>query len=261
MTKPTTSLTNLVDGTTKPWWPSLCTEAYFRRLVAACETAYLANGRGRLPDIKQICTYMGRSPSEKKIASILLTDEFATAMSNRGINWTSKAVGITPEQTYALGIMTDPSLSRLGFGTRLKRAGISYHKWQSWMRQPLFSTAFQNLTESNLADSVGIAHTALIGKAAEGDMRAVEFLYQITGRFDPQREANMNMQAIVLGILEILTRRITDPIVLEAISEDMASLVSGKTPTAIDAVVVTPPEKSEPAVSQPAESVFTFDLR
>jgi hypothetical protein len=246
----------------KPWWPvGLCTEAYFRRLVAAAETAYLHNGKERLPDLKQIVSFMGGKPTEAKIIKCLGTTEFKAAMSARGILWSGKALGITPEQSYALAIMTDPSLSRLGFNTRLKSAGVTYHKWQMWMREPLFSTAFQNYTETNLKDSVGIAHTALIGKAAEGDMRAIEYLHQITGRFDPQREANMNMNAILLSIIEVLTRRITDPVLLAVIGEDLENIISGPRPSnVIEATVVEDEPKVEATVPEFLTGKSAFSL-
>lgn len=212
----------------KAWWPQkICSEVYFKRVIAATHTAYLTGGR-KLPDVRAIATYMGRAPKIGKIAAVLGTPEFKSAMATRGINWSGKTLGITPEQTYALQIMTDPSHAHKQFQTRLKLAGTTYLKWSSWMKEPLFRSAFQSITESNIDESVGVAHTALLSRVAAGDMRAIEFYYRISGRFDPDREANMNMQAILLSILEILTRRITDETLLEAISSDMEKVIQGE---------------------------------
>lgn len=243
----------MTELTTSPatdinWWPAkVCSEAYFRRVIAAAATAYVALRRDSLPDVKTIAKYMSannKTPQTAKIARVIATPEFRKAMQNRGVNWSSKSAGITPEQSFALSILTDPTAG--SFQVRLRKAGITYTKWQAWLRQPLFSQAFTAITEGSLKDNVGAVHTALVKKATDGDVRAMEFFYQISGRFDPAREQNMNMQAIILQLIEVLTKRLgNQPELLEVIGADIESILEQGNSKAITAVIEPEPEDYE----------------
>lgn len=277
-TSPPSLISNgLVNAEDKPWYPAkVCTEAYFRRVVSATFTAYIAMRKASLPDVKTIQMYMSAGnkakPNLSKIASVLVTDEFKEAMSQRGIEWTGKQAGITPEQSYALSIVLDPS-SRRTFEARLKSAGITYTKWNAWCRQPLFAQAVSAITEGALQDNVGVVHTALVNKAISGDVRAMEFFYQISGRFDPAKEQTMNMNALLLSIIEVLTRRLgTQPELLEVIGNDLEGILASQTSSKsvpainvrayaelVDDQDVQVPKAPQPVVFElPNQSAFSF---
>lgn len=206
--------------------PKDCSEQYFRRVVAAAFTAY--NVTRNIPDVKAIAQYMGHSVKLGKVSKVVATPEYKAAMLQRGIN-VSKSKGLLPEQSYALEIMSDPARSGT-FNTKLRAAGISYTKWRSWLKDPVFRQAFDIITESMLNEHQGDVHTALVGKAISGDMRAIEYYNQITGRFDPNRIQVINQHAIIQGLIEIIIRHVTDENVLMAISNDIDRLQGKELP-------------------------------
>lgn len=230
--------------------PKDCSEEYFRRVVAAAFTAYQV--AKKIPDVRAVAKYMGKSPKLSKISSVLSSEEYRDAMLARGIR-VGKSRGLLPEQAYALEILTDPS--RTGtFQNKLKTAGITYTKWRSWLKDPTFSAAFNAITENAILEHQGDVNTALINKALSGDMRAIEYYNQFSGRFDPNRIQVTNLQAIISGLIEIIVRHVSDEKVLLAISDEIDRL-TGKELRALPAAGIV-----EDAIVVTENTEYTFDL-
>lgn len=207
--------------------PDCCTPEFFRKVVAAAFTAYLMGKR--YPDMAQVSRYLAGSVNSgglKKLAKVMSTDEYADALATRGIYKTKIANGITAEQSYCLEILTDPSRSRQSMETKLKAAGVSYTKYRSWLKNPLFASVFSTITENMLTEHQGDVHVALVNKATNGDVRAIEYFNKLTGRFDPDRGQVLNLQAIISGLLEIITKNIRDPQILDAVVVDIDKLIA-----------------------------------
>lgn len=205
--------------------PEICSAEVFRKVVAAAFTAYLTGRKGRYPDLASVNTYYSGSLSLKKLAEIMSTSEFDDAMQMRGIFKTEIANGITPQQSYCIEILTDPS-RRGTMETKLKQAGVTYTQYRSWLKNPLFANAFSSVTEDMIKEHQGDVHVALVKKATSGDMRAIEYFNQLSGRFNPDRGQILNLQGIINGLLEIITKNVKDPVVLDAVVLDIDKLIA-----------------------------------
>lgn len=220
-----TTLVSRSDGTKiEVYVPDCCSPEYFRKVVAAAFSAYLVGKK--YPDMASVQAYFSGNGSLKKLAEVMSTPEYEQAMSLRGIHKTKIAAGISPEQSYALEILTDPSRSRQSFETKLKAAGITYTKYRSWLKNPIFNAVFSSVTENMIQEHQGDVNVALVNKAISGDMRAIEYYNQLSGRFNPDRGQLLNLQAIVSGLLEIITRNIRDPEILDAVVVDIDKLIA-----------------------------------
>lgn len=220
---PLASLVSVPAGTTKQT---------FRRVVAGAVMAYQMHkkaGKGKtLPTIEEIVRISGVTPS--KVNQICATDEFRHAMRERGIFWTARDA-LTPEQTYAIGILTNPA-DRRDMAGKLKAAGIDYGVYRNWLKQPLFAAAIKQIGEDMLQEHISDVHTALTSKAVGGDIRAMELYYQISGRFDPAKEQQHDINRMVMLLLEVLFRHVTDTTTLEKINNEFTMVLSGETPVA-----------------------------
>lgn len=196
----------------------------FLNIVSATYTAWIAGGRGRLPSIKEIAVHS--NCRESKIGAVLSSDEFKRVIRLRGINWTDDFTGITPEQSAAVAILTNPA-DRRDFGKKLKSAGISYHVYRAWMRQPYFKDYMEKVSEQMLQDNISTVHSALTNRALQGDVPAVKFFYELTGRYNPAQQEVVQVKAVLSQVLEIIQRRVTDPNVLNEIANDFTMLAVG----------------------------------
>lgn len=221
----------------------------FRNVVAAAHMAYQlhnqnwknreSDGKKTLPDVQEIAKHCYHT--DKTVSRVVATEEFRMAMREKGIYWTARD-GLTPEQIYAIGIMTNPADKR-DMNGKLKAAGINYQIYRGWLKQPTFRNAVRRVGEDMLDDHIQDVHTALVNKAVGGDNKAIELYYQITGRFDPAKQQSQDLGALVNGLLEIIFRSVTDITVLKKITEDFERMMDGgelKPELIVDAEVIEP---------------------
>ena len=219
----------------------------FDNVVAAAQIAYLTHNRDpknrdgrqkttpKVEDIAKFCQH-----TEPTVARIVGTTEFLTAMRERGIYWDA-AKGLTPEQVYALGIMTDPS-SKKDLAGKLKSAGITMQTYRAWLKQPLFKAAIDQIGQEMLSDHVADVQTAVVSNAINGNMKAIEIYHQLTGQFDPQKKQIEDLQRMVSLLLETIFRYVQDTTTLALINRDFEKIMQGKVPDAeliVDGEVVT----------------------
>lgn len=190
----------------------------FKNIISAAYTAYVGNG-GLTPTIDDVSRYS--RCRKKTIARVLDTPEFLHAITARGVNW-QKEKGLSSVQMLALNVLTNPA-DRRDIRAKLRSVGATYAQYQAWLREPLFRDKVNQLSEQMLGDNMINVHQALVNKASSGETRAIELYYQLTGRHDPAAKQVVEMQAIIRLLLEILTKRITDPKLLEQIADDIGN--------------------------------------
>lgn len=205
----------------------------FRNVVAAAHMAYQLhnqdwknrerNGTKTLPDVKEIARHCYHT--ERSVSKVVATEEFRMAMREKGIYWTARD-GLTPEQIYAIGILTNPSDKR-DMNGKLKAAGINYQIYRGWLKQPSFRVAIRQIGEEMLDDHIQDVNTALVNRAVGGDIRAIELYNQITGRFDPAKQQAQDLGNLVNTLMEIIFRSVTDIAVLKKITNDFEKALDG----------------------------------
>lgn len=206
----------------------------FRNVVSAAHMAFQLhnqdwknrekNGTKTLPDVQEIARYCSHTP--KTVSKVVATNEFAMAMRSKGITWTARD-GLTPEQVYCIGIMTNPSDKR-DMNGKLKAAGVTYQVYRGWLKQPTFRRAVHKIGEEMLDDHIADVNTALLNKAVGGDVRAIELYNQITGRFDPSKQQTQDLGNLVNILLETIFRYVTDVNVLKRITDDFDKAMDGR---------------------------------
>lgn len=201
----------------------------FERVCAAAELAYQKGGKA-LPSVKEIAETAGLNAATT--SKIVNTTHFKHEMSLRGIKWSATGrftQGLTPEQVYLLGIITDPT-NKKPLAEKLRVAGVSYSTYRNWVKQPAFSQALLKFGEDLFGENMSTIHTKLTERASAGDMAAIKLFYEVSGRHDPARQQTVDIMRIIGLILESVTRRISDPVVLAGIQEDLDIIASGGAP-------------------------------
>lgn len=114
---------------------------------------------------------------------------------------------------------------------KLSELGISTQDYERWMRDPVFSGYLRNRAESLLSDSQHEAHLALIDRVRSGDINAVKYYNEITGRYVPASSRasggnNFDTRMILLRVVEVVQRH-CDPAQIKAIASELGELVDG----------------------------------
>lgn len=158
----------------------------------------------------------GSRPSINDIQSYLGTEDFAEKMERLGINVNLDETGLSVEQLGLLTILTNPTDGRTLKG-KLKAAGVSYSMYQAWMKHPRFHTMYKKWAGTALMDAIPAAETQLASLMANGDLSAIRFGMEVTGRHDPAMKKQVDGQKLAALILEVIEEEIKDVDILRAI--------------------------------------------
>lgn len=113
-----------------------------------------------------------------------------------------------------------------------------------------------------LEDHLPDFHTKIVERGLSGDLNAIKFAYELTGRHDPAKQQMVDLNRMVMLLLEVITKYIRDPQVLTQINNDVDLILKGKTPAAIDmlpANYVLPGELKESEVELPPIGFFEWE--
>jgi hypothetical protein len=197
------------------------TDSQFRNAVAAAYTFYRQTGK--LPSVTDLHNTHDRI-DVRTYSGIILTDEFKKALSYRGIEWDESA-GLSLEQQSVLLKLADFT-DRRSIGVKLKELGVPMARYQAWLRHPAFRKATNDAAESVLQEAIAPALTALAGKAAAGEDRAIDKVLEISGRWNPNAQSVEDARVVVMTLLEAIIKHVPDADVRKAIMSEV-SLAAG----------------------------------
>jgi hypothetical protein len=159
--------------------------------------------------------------------SCLGNDDFRHALIIRGINvrgLSGKDNGVlTEEQLLVANAMLDLRDNR-SQKKKLNELGVSTQKWESWLRDPGFQSYLRGRAENLLGDNLHESHLALVDRVRSGDINAIKYFNEITGRYVPNASDKVDVNAVLMAVLEVLQRHVKDPDTLLAVSDDLRSL-------------------------------------
>ena len=108
---------------------------------------------------------------------------------------------------------------------KLADMGISAEQWNGWKQQPAVQQYMLNVSERQLSDSIPDAHMALLDRVSSGDISALKFYYEITGRYTGQN-GGMDPRMLVNRIFDVIAKHVTDPVILNSISTEFLTLLN-----------------------------------
>lgn len=188
----------------------------FKRVVVASYAQYLIEGQVTLDGVVSRSGLPAQTCREA-----LRSAELAEALAYRGVSL-RKSLGLSEKQDLLLSILSDP-FDGLTTQQKLRRAGVNNTTYQAWLREPLFAEHFKALTEK-LHLRTEEAMVQLVGKAGEGDLNSIKYLFEINNRYNPNRENKLDIMVIMSKILESLSKHVKDPGTLEAVAADIRQI-------------------------------------
>ncbi len=195
--------------------PEGVTTTAFYNLLSNSYALYLTTGTYSR-EVLQIRT--GMQPGI--ISKVLASQEFKRALELRGV--VPSASGLTTEQDYVLLNLTNPSDGKT-LQQKLKAAGVSYTKYQAWMKQPVFRAQIDSMTQGILHDNMP-AIVQLSRLAGQGDLGAIKYQLELNGTYDPNKQQSIDILALMSAILEIISKHVQDREVLSSVAGDMGEL-------------------------------------
>lgn len=198
-------------------FPSGVDLALFRRVVSAAYQAFLQTGKLD----NHLIERLSGLPKEA-VEEIVGLEAYASVMACRGVD-VSESTTISPQQDAALMILCDIG-SKDSWGARLKKAGITQAVFEAWMRNPTFETRWREHAERILSNH-SLALVQLGQKVAEGDLAAIKFQLEASGRYSAQQQQQIDFMAAMNRVLEVLANHLIDyPEVMRAVAKELGDI-------------------------------------
>lgn len=154
--------------------------------------------------------------------------KFQKSLDDRGIK-TTKNPNLSLRQETFLQAYLNP-LNLKPPQIIAKQLKISLTELDGWMREKHFADAMSAKSEENLKKYIPIADQALGQLIQQGDMKAITFVNQLTGRFDPNARQSLDVPALMMQIQDIVLRNVRDPIAKRNIARELIALAQGHSP-------------------------------
>lgn len=190
-----------------------------RRLIAYVEQQWFLEGS--LPTPETLCEKFNYRP--KALKEVLESELVKKSFDARGIP-TIEGRELTPDQISAINEILNFSDTR-SERKKLADMGISAKTWAGWRNNPAFKEYMLQRTEAILGGAIPDAHMALVERVRAGDMGALKFYYEMSGRYTGQGNG-LDPKALLNRVFEIISLHVKDPNVLTAIAGELLGLTN-----------------------------------
>jgi hypothetical protein len=183
---------------------------------------------------------IGHKVSATELTNILKDPLFKRSMDVRGIIMDSQYVAnkkLTQRQMTAAAMMSSV-VDRRSEGKRLSDLGISTTEWSTWMLDETFVRYYEGRVEKMLANSVSAAHLGLMRGVNNGNVQAIKLLYEITNRYNPAQEDQVNVRVLLNRVIEVIQKHVKDPEILTNMARELTQVVAIEAPAVVQGSVV-----------------------
>lgn len=231
-------------------------------LLTFIEQSWLRSGA--IPSLEK-CVEVGFS--DKVYKKCFKDPAFVELAEERGITLTKKVAGalvpvgqtlpanavLSAEQLAVANSMLDLQDTR-SQKKKLQDLDVSTAKYNSWLRDPAFQSYLRERSESLLGDALPEAHMAMLDRVRAGDVNALKFYYEMTGRYVPAstKGTNIDVMALMTSVVEVIQRHVHDPHIQVAISDDLLALARANAMAqGVSQVAGAPTVNGVPQIAQP----------
>lgn len=161
------------------------------------------------------------------------TGTFREALVKRGVDFNPEQSSdlLTPIQLQLANVMLNTHDNR-SEREKLNSLDVTSQQYHSWLRQPAFQNYLRKRAEAMFSAADFKAFQALSAEAAGGDVSALKLFFEMRGIYNPRVQIDVNVEAILMRVVEIIATHVKDPGTLEAIANDLERLQGRELPAA-----------------------------
>lgn len=199
----------------------------FERVLAA---AVAADRRGFFVEVS---TVLDQNPklSKEDVELVWGSSKFQRSLADRGIKVSRDGLLSLRQETFLQAYLNP--LNLLPPQVLAKRMKIGVAELDGWMREKGFAAAFKVKSAENLERFLPLADQALGQLVQSGDMKAITFLNQLTGRFDPNAKGQLDVIGLLMMVQDIVLRHVRDPVTKRNIGRELMALAQGNSAASV----------------------------
>lgn len=198
----------------------------FEQVLAA---AIAADRQGLFLEVQTVLD-QDSTLTKEQVELVWPTSKFQKSLESRGI-----ATTLNPNLTLRQETFLQAYLNPMNLKTPqvlAKQMKISLIELDGWMRQKEFAKAMSAKAQDNLEKYIPMADQALGQLVQQGDMKAITFLNQLTGRFDPNKANSIDVVSVMMQVQDVILRHVRDPEVKRNIARELIAIANGQSPMA-----------------------------
>lgn len=199
----------------------------FELVLAA---AVAADRRGFFVEVQTVLD-QNEKLSRGDVELVWGSSKFQKSLVDRGIKVSRDGLLSLRQETFLQAYLNP--LNLLPPQVLAKRMKISVVELDGWMREKGFAEAFKVKSRENLERFLPLADQALGQLVQSGDMKAITFLNQLTGRFDAGAKGQLDVVGLLMMVQDIVLRHVRDPITKRNIGRELMALAQGNSPASV----------------------------
>lgn len=197
---------------------------------------------GEYPDrsvVEHVINRLGIDISPGELDTILENPLLLKSLEARGITPPTferdSTTGLTKAQLAIIAVLNNSRDNRSD-KKKLEDLGISTRQFSGWMHSKRFAEHMRDSAENILENSIADGHNALMRKVRAGDPTALKLFFEMTGRYNPAFENQVNLQVFMTRVIEIIQQNVKDPQSLQNIAAglQLASVEFNINPTKVE---------------------------
>lgn len=176
---------------------------------------------------KAVLERTGWEVTTAELDEILESSLLKKSVNARGIMHPSadrdSLTGLTREQLAVIAAFNNNRDNRSDI-KKLSDLGISTRQFSGWMHSNRFTGHMRDSAEQLIANSIADGHNALLRQVRKGDTNAIKLFFELTGRYNPGFENQVNIQDFMLRTIEAIQKHVHDPVILQALAGELQML-------------------------------------
>lgn len=197
-------------------------------VIVAIEQCFWSTGQTPTTEKIQQLTGVSKVSIDKYMKSDLVRE----SLLKRGVD-------LNPKKTSKLLTLQQMNLANLMLNThdtrsvreKLTAVGVSSQQYHAWLRTPAFSEHLQERARHMFESSDPDAYMALVGAVRNGDNRAIQLFFEMRGIYNPRTTVDININVVLTRVVEVISRHVRDPEMLQAIANDLELIELGQVPS------------------------------
>lgn len=168
----------------------------------------------------------------KRVKAAWKVEAVRQSLMMRGVNLTQAEdeVVLTAQQILCANMLLNTQ-DKSSIRQKLEQINVTTTQYQGWLANPAFKKYLKNRAEFIFA---GAEPNALLGitRAVEsGDLKAIQFYLEVTGRYNPKLQIEVNVDTIISRVVDVVSRYVSAD-VMERIAMDLEGVTeSGYRPS------------------------------
>lgn len=206
--------------------------------LAYCEQVFWETGH--IPSVEKIADVVGVTvPTVKRWFS---EEAFRSALQKRGVTLSvddEAAKVLTFQQLDIVNKMMN-TMDKTSMREKLEDVGITSQQLNQWMRDPNFSGYIRKRAEAQFAGADASAYMSILKGMESGDLNATKLFLEMRGIYNPKVTLEVNVDAVIVRIIEIIARNVKDPATLAVIADEIEQIEGVARPAAPEMMQALP---------------------